>query len=174
MQLPTGSVEEIAPRLLGWTVTTRSGDIETTVRLTEVEAYAPDDPAAHSFGGITKRNATMFGPAGRLYVYLSYGIHWCANVVVGSESDASAVLLRAGVPVVGRDTMMQRRGRADHLTDGPGKLCQALAIDGSFDGESLAGPRVWLRPGDPPPSYETTPRVGITKATDKLWRFVAT
>lgn len=116
----------------------------------------------------------MFGPAGRLYVYLSYGMHWCANVVVGPEGDASAVLLRGGTPVRGRSVMERRRGRSDHLTDGPGKLCQALGIDGSFDGESLDGPRVWLEPGEPPAGWEATPRVGISKATEKLWRFVAT
>lgn len=174
MELPTGSVEEIAPQLLGWTVSTCIEGLETSVRLTEVEAYAPSDPAAHSFGGPTRRNATMFGPAGRLYVYLSYGIHWCANVVVGDETNASAVLLRSGDPVKGRPTMIDRRGRDTHLTDGPGKLCQALGIDGRFDGESLSGPRVWLEPGVAPGSYEATPRIGISKATERLWRFVAT
>lgn len=173
MELPTGSVDEIAPQLLGWTLTTRASGIATSVKLTEVEAYAPHDPAAHSYRGKTARNATMFGPAGHLYVYLSYGIHWCANIVVGGEGDASAVLLRAGDPLQGVRSMVERRGRADHLTDGPGKLCQALGIDGSFDGASLSGPRVWLVSGAPPAGYEATPRVGISKATDKLWRFVA-
>ena len=174
MRLPTGSVEDIAPQLLGSTLTTRVEGLETAVRLTEVEAYAPDDPAAHSYNGMTNRNATMFGPAGHLYVYRSYGIHWCANVVVGEEGDASAVLLRAGEPAVGRDTMIERRGRQDHLADGPGKLCQALGIDGTFDGEPLIGPRIWLEPGEASVAYEATPRIGISKATEKLWRFVAT
>lgn len=172
-QLPTGSVDDIAPLLLGWQLSTVVDDVTTTIRLTEVEAYAPDDPAAHSYRGQTERNATMFGPGGHLYVYLSYGIHWCANVVVGGAGDASAVLLRAGVPLEGLSAMAARRGRRDHLTDGPGKLCQALGIDGSFDGEPLSGPRVWLRHG-PQPRYEATPRIGISKATEKLWRFVAT
>ena len=173
MDLPAGDVLAVAPQLLGWTLTTRVGGLETRVRLTEVEAYAPDDPAAHSFIGLTERNATMFGPAGNLYVYRSYGIHWCANVVVGESGDASAVLLRGGIPVVGQSVMEQRRGRTDHLSDGPGKLCQALGIDGSFDGEPLTGPRVWLEPGDPPASHQATPRIGISKATERLWRFVS-
>ncbi len=174
MELPAGDAQAIAPQLLGWTLSTCVDGMGTSVRLTEVEAYAPDDPAAHSHGGLTERNATMFGPAGHLYVYMSYGIHWCANVVVGEKGDGSAVLLRAGVPVAGRATMAERRGRDNHLTDGPGKLCQALAIDGTFDGERLTGPRVWLEPGEPPGSYEATPRIGISKAKEKLWRFVAT
>lgn len=173
MDLSAGEVQTIAPRLLGWILSTRVDDVLTSVRISEVEAYAPDDPAAHSYIGRTPRNATMFGPAGHLYVYLSYGVHWCANVVVGPAGDASAILLRAGSPLVGRDTMIRRRGRADHLTDGPGKLCQALGIDGSFDGEPLTGPRVWLEPGEARVSYEATPRIGISKATEKLWRFVA-
>ncbi len=173
MPLPAGAVWEIAPQLLGWTFGTRIGGDETSVTLTEVEAYAPDDPAAHSFNGRTPRNATMFGPPGHLYVYLSYGIHWCANVVVGKEGDASAVLLRGGEPLTGRATMIERRGREQNLTDGPGKLCQALGIDGSFDGGPLSGPRVWLEPGEAPSHYEATPRIGISKATERLWRFVA-
>ena len=174
MELPAGDVQAIAPRLLGWTITTKVDGTATSVRLTEVEAYAPSDPASHSYNGLTERNATMFGPPGHLYVYLSYGIHWCANVVVGEEGDASAVLLRAGVAVEGMTAMIERRGRMDRLTDGPGNLCQALGIDGSFDGEPLTGPRVWLEPGEQSPSYEATTRIGISKAKDRPWRFVAT
>lgn len=173
MELPAGEVQAIAPLLLGWTLRTRVDGLETSIRLSEVEAYAPTDPASHSFNGETSRNRSMFLSAGHLYVYRIYGVHWCANVVTGPAGRGEAVLLRAGVPVRGRDTMVRRRGRADHLADGPGKLCQALGIDGTFDGEMLTGPRVWLEPGEEPDVVEATPRIGISKATDTPWRFVA-
>jgi len=116
----------------------------------------------------------MFGPPGTLYVYRSYGIHWCANVVVREVGVAHAVLLRAGVPIEGVDVMKLRRGREDHLTDGPGKLCQALGITGDHDGTSVVDGRVQLcaaRTG--PEDVAATPRVGISKAVDRPWRFVA-
>ncbi len=111
------------------------------IRITEVEAYGgSDDAASHAFRGKTNRNAVMFGPPGHLYVYLSYGIHCCANVVCGPEGIATAVLLRAGTAVEGESTIRSRRGEgvpAARLLDGPGKLCQALGIDRSFDGADL-------------------------------------
>lgn len=175
-RLLAGRAEDVAPRLLGMVVSSAVGGSETSVRLTEVEAYAPDDPASHSFGGPTPRNRSMFRPPGTLYVYHSYGLHWCANVVTGPAGEGAAVLLRAGEPLTGTAIMARRRGRTDHLADGPGKLCAALGLTGEHDGLDLLGPAgpVRLRPGRPPKRWEATPRVGISRATERLWRFVAT
>ena len=146
-------------------------------RIVETEAYTADDPASHSFRGRTPRNAVMFGPPGRLYVYRSYGLHWCANVVTGVPGDGQAVLVRALVPVDGLDTMRSRRpGRRDRvLADGPGKLTLALAIVGTDDGVDLTAPSSPIRitdDGTPPPLVPLVgPRVGITKAVDTPWRF---
>jgi DNA-3-methyladenine glycosylase len=115
----------------------------------------------------------MFGPPGTLYVYRSYGVHWCANVVAGAEGTGRAVLLRGGEPLEGKVVMQQRRGRTDQLTDGPGKLSQALGIDGSHDGLSLTDGPIRLLPRlIDVPSIVATPRVGISKAKERLWRFV--
>ena len=145
-------------------------------RIVEVEAYTSDDPAAHTFRGPTPRNRVMFGPPGRLYVYFSYGMHHCANVVTGADGDGQAVLLRALTPLRGIELMTARRhGRAAHLADGPGKLCQALALDLSHTGIDLcAGGEIRLvDDGTPPPDViVTTPRIGITKAVDLPWRFL--
>jgi DNA-3-methyladenine glycosylase len=146
-------------------------------RIVETEAYTADDPASHSFNGRTRRNAVMFGPPGRLYVYLSYGIHRCANVVTGEPGDGQAVLLRAIVPMVGLDVIRARRGGRPErvLTDGPGKLCEALAIDLDDSGLDLTGPTSIIRildDGTPPPEDPIVgPRVGISKAVDVPWRF---
>lgn len=150
-------------------------------RIVEVEAYRSDEPAAHTFRGVTPRNAVMFGPAGHLYVYFSYGMHHCANVVTGDVGDGQAVLLRAVVPLAGVDAIRARRppGSPDaRLADGPGKLCQALGIDLADSGRDLcaaaggAGPWIGddgVAPPDPP---LVTARVGITKAVDLPWRFL--
>jgi len=147
--------------------------VVTSGRILETEAYTADDPASHSFRGRTARNAVMFGPAGRLYVYLSYGIHRCANVVTGSEGDGQAVLIRAIDPLDGAEEMLRRRGRTP-LADGPGKLCQALGIGLDDNGADLSGSSR-IRIGDdgapPPPDPMTGPRIGITKAVDTAWRF---
>lgn len=169
-----GTAVEAAPRLLGHRVTTRIGGVETAVVLTEVEAYeAAGDPASHSFRGRTPRNASMFGPPGTLYVYRSYGIHWCMNIAVGPAGRGAAVLLRGGRVVAGHAEIERRRGRGDRLTDGPGKLCQALAVDGSADGTSVFDGPVLLAPepeaaGD----VEATPRIGISKAVHRPWRYM--
>jgi DNA-3-methyladenine glycosylase len=167
-------VEEVAPTLLGARLRTTFAGTATEVLVTEVEAYGgEDDPASHAFGGLRARNRAMFGPAGTLYVYRSYGVHWCANVVTGPEGTGQAVLLRGGTPLVGESTMRSRRGRTDHLCDGPGKLCEALGITGQHDGTSLdTGPVRLILADEIPDRVITTPRVGITKATDRLWRFV--
>jgi DNA-3-methyladenine glycosylase len=168
-----GHAADVAPTLLGWRLVS-DRDERAVITLTEVEAYAPEDPASHSHRGPTQRTRSMFEAPGILYVYRSYGIHWCANVTTGPTGVGSAVLLRAGHPVEGRDVMERRRGRSDHLADGPGKLCQAMGIVGSDDGtDLLAGGSLRLEPGSPPPAYRTTPRIGISRAVDLPWRFLA-
>ena len=140
--------------------------------IVETEAYAPDDPASHSFAGPTRRNRTMFGPAGRLYVYRSYGVHWCANVVCGREGEGAAVLLRALQPVAGLEVMRARRGLAEPrlLCSGPGRLTQALGLTGAHDGSPLDAPPFELILGHPAP-VETGPRVGISRAQERPWRY---
>jgi DNA-3-methyladenine glycosylase len=165
----------LAPALLGWRLRTTFDGVATEVVISEVEAYGgEDDPASHAFRGRTDRNGAMFGPAGLLYVYRSYGIHWCCNVVAGEEGTGSAVLVRGGTPVEGVATMARRRGRASHLCDGPGKLCQALGVTGAHDGTSLRDGPVRLLPAPPGPrgTVGVSPRVGISRATERPWRFV--
>lgn len=168
-----GPPDDVAPRLLGARLETRRGGAVTAVTIVEVEAYRFDDPASHSFRGETARNRTMFGPPGRLYVYRSYGIHWCANIVTGPPGEGSAVLLRAGVPVAGEEVMAARRGRRDHLADGPGKLCAALGISGDDDGADLLGDGDIRLVDGTSLDHERSPRVGISRAVDVPWRFVA-
>ena len=176
MTVLESEASDVARSLLGWRVRTSFDGHLTEVSLTEVEAYnGANDPASHAYRGRTDRNAVMFGPPWRLYVYRSYGIHWCMNVVLGEEGRAAAVLLRGGVPTVGRDIMVARRSRDDHLTDGPGKLCQALGVTGVDNGVNLLGRgRVRLLKGKPPSAIDATPRIGISKATERKWRFVST
>lgn len=173
LRLLEGDAPEVAPLLLGAVLTSQIGGILTSVRIVEVEAYRHDDPASHSFSGPTARNATMFGPPGRLYVYRSYGIHWCANVVTGVAGVGAGVLLRGGIPIEGMDVMVQRRGRASQLTNGPGKLAQALGITREHDGTDLSNGLVRLEPAGGSVPFRVTPRIGITKAVDAPWRFVA-
>lgn len=167
-----GDAEIIAPKLLGMVIATRKSGVGTAVRIDEVEAYRSSDPASHTFRGMTERNKPMFDEAGSIYVYRSYGIHWCMNVVTGSADDGQAVLLRGGVPIRGVDTMRSRRGRDRDLATGPGKLCQALAVDGSLSGTRL-GEHVWLTGSPGTAAWTAGPRVGISVATDVPWRFVA-
>jgi DNA-3-methyladenine glycosylase len=168
----------VAPTLLGcWVVTDRPAG-RVALRLTEVEAYAGDgtDPAAHSHRGPTPRAAVMFGPPGRLYVYFSYGVHWCANVVVGAEGQGSAVLLRAGDVVVGEELAASRRPSARtprDLARGPARLTQALAIGPDDKDADLLDPSssVRLHRGEPPADVSAGPRVGISVATELPWRY---
>lgn len=168
-----GPVEEVAASFLGMRLSTEYVPGPTEVIITEVEAYAGSrDPASHAFRGPTPRNRSMFGPSGTLYVYRSYGIHWCMNIVTGGVGDPSAVLVRAGIPIVGQDIMIERRGRSRHIADGPGKLAQALGVTGAEDGTSLSEGPVRLT-GEPGGNVDVVsgPRVGISKATDRPWRF---
>ena len=183
------SAPELAPLLLNKVLVVGS----VAVRIVETEAYTEDDPASHSFRGPTVRNGAMFGPPGHLYVYFTYGMHWCANVVCGTVGVGEAVLLRAGEPLRGISEMRARRGRLVAapsgdpgstgppgrevaLTNGPAKLCQALAIGKSLDGADLCGsdPAVAVvDDGCPPPSDPVcTPRIGIHVGTDRHWRWV--
>lgn len=171
-----GDVVEVAQRLLGCRLATVFDGEPTEILITEVEAYGGvGDPASHAFRGPTPRNASMYEAAGTLYVYRSYGIHWCANLVTGPKGEASAVLIRGGHPIVGIDRMRGRRGRTDHLTDGPGKVCAALGITGDDDGTSLVDGPVRLVVGVPAkkPAIEATQRIGIRRAIERRWRFVA-
>lgn len=171
-QLLGGPVLAAARGLLGRRLTSSIGDT-TGVVITEVEGYAgEDDPASHAHRGRTARNAVMFGPPGGLYVYRSYGVHWCMNVVCGPEGSARAVLLRGGVPVEGIDLMRERRGRGDHLTDGPGKLCQALGVTGGQDGSSVLHGPVTVTGESIGGLITKTPRIGISRAVDREWRFL--
>lgn len=175
-QLLDDDVLSVAANLLGWRLETELDGIATAVTITETEAYAgPDDPASHAYRGVTDRNRVMFGPAGFLYVYRSYGIHWCMNVVVGNVGVPHAVLLRGGEPVVGHGEMVRRRGRDKDLANGPGKLCQALGVTGDHNGTDLSsGPvRIVVGPGIGDRSVERTPRIGISKAVERPWRFIA-
>lgn len=141
--------------------------------IVETEAYHRDDPASHSFIGPTTRNAAMFGPPGRAYVYRSYGIHWCLNVVCGVPGEGSAVLIRALQPEAGLATMRARRGGvADRLLcAGPGRLCQALAVTGAHDGRPLdAAPFEIAWPDEPAPLVVDR-RIGISKAAEAPLRF---
>jgi len=166
-------VLEVAPDLLG-VVVSHDG---VSVRLTEVEAYdGPNDPGSHAYRGRTPRNGTMFGPPGHLYVYFSYGIHWCANVVCGPDGTASAVLLRAGEVVEGRELAQRRRGdrvAARDLARGPARLTQALGLHRVHDGADLFDGVIRLDRGAPPEATATGPRVGLREAADRPWRFWA-
>ncbi len=143
-------------------------------RIVETEAYlGQQDPASHAFRGPTPRSAIMFGPVGKAYVYLSYGVHYCLNVVAHPPGQAGAVLIRALEPLKGIEEMIARRKRRDHLTDGPGKLCQALAIDDGYNGvDLLDGSSLRLEPSWAPDEFVACgPRVGISVATEREYRF---
>jgi DNA-3-methyladenine glycosylase len=169
----TGPVDQVAPRLLGAHLVAG----EVTVRLTEVEAYAGEaDPGSHAFRGRTPRTEVMFGPAGVAYVYFTYGMHWCLNVVTGTPGTASAVLLRAGAVVSGWPVARERRpGSTDRdLCRGPARLCKALGVDGVLGGTDLLDPGSPLRLelGPAPTSYLSGPRVGVAgDGAPTPWRF---
>ncbi len=163
------SVLEVAPDLIGVTLLVNG----VGGRLVEVEAYHHTEPAAHSFGGQTERNAIMFGPPGYVYVYRSYGIHWCLNFVCERKGSAAAVLIRAIEPTAGVATMRRRRGVADErlLCSGPGRLCQALGITRAHNGLALDQPpfELFARHGEV--EVVAGPRIGLTKAVELPWRY---
>jgi DNA-3-methyladenine glycosylase len=163
------SVHEVAPDLVGATLLVDG----VGGRIVEVEAYDHEDPAAHGYGGRTARNASMFGPPGHAYVYRSYGIHWCLNLVCEDEGTASAVLLRALEPTCGLDVMRARRGVDDPrlLCSGPGRLCQALGVTREHDGLPLDSPPFRLKAREEPVEVVAGARVGITRAADVPWRY---
>jgi DNA-3-methyladenine glycosylase len=163
------SVHAVAPDLIGATFLVDG----VGGAIVEVEAYHHTDPAAHSFNGRTARNAVMFGPPGRVYVYRSYGVHWCVNFVCEPEGSASAVLIRAVMPTAGLNAMRRRRGVANDrlLCAGPGRLCQALAITGAHNGAALDRPPFALFAPAAPAEIVTGPRIGITRAAEVPWRY---
>lgn len=165
------SVHELAPALVGVTLLVDG----VGGRIVEVEAYDHQDPAAHGYRGETARNASMFGPPGRAYVYRSYGLHWCLNFVCEPEGVASAALIRALEPTHGIDRMKARRGleEARLLCAGPGRLCQALAVTGDHDGLPLDEPPFELLERSGKPEILTATRVGITQAADRPWRYLS-
>lgn len=166
---------EVAPELLGKMLFLNN----VGGRIVEVEAYGgADDPASHAYRGRTARNGAMFGPPGRVYVYLIYGVHWCANLVCMEEGTASAVLIRALAPTDGLEEMRRRRVKAKRdrdLCSGPGRLCQALGIDGGYDDcDAVLGDRdLWVYDdGTPPPEQPGQgTRIGISVGTDIPWRW---
>ena len=163
------SVLEVAPELIG-AVLLFDG---VGGRIVEVEAYHHTEPAAHSFGGPTPRNAVMFGPPGFAYVYRSYGIHWCLNFVCEPAGSAAAVLIRALQPTEGLPAMRRRRGVKDErlLCSGPGRLCEALGITAAHNGLALDAPPFALLARTGRVEIVAGPRIGITKAVDKPWRY---
>jgi DNA-3-methyladenine glycosylase len=163
------SVHEVAPELVGATLLF-DGVGGTIV---EVEAYDHKDPAAHGYRGRTARNASMFGPPGHAYVYRSYGVHWCLNFVCEAEGVASAVLIRALEPTAGPHAMRARRGLDDLrlLCSGPGRLCQALGITREHDGLPLDRPPFEVHTRAREEQVLTGPRIGITRAADRPWRY---
>ena len=163
---------EVAPDLLGRFLVRRIDGLEMIGRIVEVEAYGRDDPGSHAYGGPTRRNASMFGPPGRAYVYISHGIHHCLNVVCDPPS---AILLRALEPLQGVDSMARRRGLQDRrlLCAGPGRLAQARGVTLAEDGLPVyRRDRLWIAPGEPATDVAVTLRVGMSDAVNRPTRFV--
>ncbi len=165
----------MAPELLGKLLVRDS----RVARIVEVEAYCgAEDPGSHAFRGMTRRNATMFGPPGRLYVYFTYGMHWCANAVCGEDGEGVAVLLRAAEPVTGLDQMWANRPKARRERDllaGPARLCQAFGLDGGDDGADLVTADRGVTLADdgtaPPDAPAVSTRIGLSSGADLPWRW---
>jgi DNA-3-methyladenine glycosylase len=163
------SVHEVAPELIGAALLVDG----VGGRIVEVEAYDQDDPASHSFRGPTARTASMFGPAGHAYVYRSYGVHWCLNLVCAPDGRAEAALVRALEPACGLDVMRERRGVDDPraLCSGPGKLCQALGLTRVHDWFALDEPPFELLARESEPELAIGPRIRLTRAVEQPWRY---
>jgi DNA-3-methyladenine glycosylase len=168
----------VAPRLLGAVLVSTVSDVTVSIRITEVEAYdGSNDAASHAYRGQTRRNEVMFGPAGFLYCYFTYGMHWCANIVCGVAGQATAVLLRAGEVIEGSEVARARRGgsgRDRDLARGPARLASCLGISGLHNGRDLCDPDSDVRLASLARHrrvIRTGPRVGISAATDRQWRF---
>lgn len=172
-EILSGMAEEVAPKLLGSLVVREIDGQELVGRIVETEAYDQTDAASHSYKGRTPRTDIMFGPPGHAYVYFTYGMHYCCNVVTGQEGEGSAVLIRALEPLEGLEIMRQNRGREESLTNGPAKLCQALKIDKTLNGHNLSSSPFYLELKEQLPTNKImqTTRIGITRNTDKPWRF---
>ncbi len=176
VQLLEGSAEQVARRLLGARLISEFDGERTVGVIVETEAYlGVDDPASHAAArvGRTRRNASMFGPAGQAYVYLIYGMHWCMNVVTGGAGNPSAVLLRALDPIEGCEIMSRRRHGRREIASGPGRLGQAMRIDGSCNRRDLSRPPLTVAGGWPvaDATVGVSPRIGVTRADDWPLRF---
>ncbi len=170
----SGPASEVAPRLLGCVLERELDGRTVTVKIVETEAYDQTDVASHSYKGRTRRTEVMFGHYGHLYVYFTYGMHFCCNVVTGTEGHGAAVLIRAVEPIEGKELIQRHRGKTGiDATNGPAKLCQALAIDKDLDGHDLRSeplrliPRPALADGD----IVQATRIGISRGKDVPWRF---
>lgn len=164
MTFLSGNALALAPRLIGMTLLVDGvGGV-----IVETEAYLREDPASHSYRGPGRRNAAMFGPPGHAYVYRSYGLHWCFNIVA---EEHSAVLVRALAPTAGVECMVARRGTTARLCSGPGRLTQALAITNALDAAPLHRPPFKWLSRTAEPDIASGPRIGISKAVAELWRF---
>ncbi len=174
--LLVGAPEEAAPRLLGSYLVSEIQDRLVRIQINEVEAYkGAEDSASHAFRGRTQRNGSMFERAGTLYCYRSYGVHTCANSAAGPAGIGWGILIRGGDIIDGEGIVRQRRKRSDELTNGPGKVCEALGITIAHNGIYMLDPAspVRLEAGPTPDFVMATPRIGISKAKDRPWRFVA-
>lgn len=169
-----GHAEKVAPLLLGAVLEREIDGAIVCAKIVEVEAYHQSDAASHSYKGKTPRTEVMFGCAGHLYVYFTYGMHYCCNVVVGGEGEGSAILIRAVEPIKGEAIMARRRGKdGSEISNGPAKVCQALGIDAAMNGHDLREKplQLSLQSPVPPEAVVVTTRIGISKDKDRLWRF---
>lgn len=165
---------ELAQDLLGCILVHEANEGVTSGTIVETEAYSQEDAASHSYKGETERTKAMFGPAGHAYIYFTYGMHYCFNVVSGEVGHGQGVLIRALEPVSGVDLMQRRRGRETDLCNGPAKLVQAMGITKADYGKSLFDSNLYIKPRQAKPAISQGPRIGITQAVDVPWRFWVT